>query len=70
MNGTSCLSKTLLLLVEAELERLAEHTRKNYLEMSQEVEAISQELESLEAREAEAIEAMPVSSEALDFAKD
>ena len=36
-------------LVEAELERLAEQMKKNYLETSQEIEAVSQELTSLEA---------------------
>ena len=55
---------------ETELERLAEQTKKNYLETAQEVEDISQELKSLEARDAEATEAMSVSSEALDSAKD
>jgi len=44
--------------------------QKNYLETSQEVEALSQELKSLEAREAEVAEMMPVSSEALDDARD
>ena len=56
-------------LVEAKLERLAEQMKKNYLETSQEIEAVSQELNSLEAREDEVAEAMAVSSEALDFAK-
>jgi len=51
------------------LECLAEQTKKNYLETSQEVEAISQELKSIETRDAEAIEAMSVSSEALVFVK-
>jgi len=44
--------------------------QKNYLEMSQEVEAQSQELKSLEAREAEVAEAMVVFSEALYAARD
>ena len=57
-------------LVEAEWECLTEHMMKNCLETSQEVEAISQELESLETQVVEAIEAMFVSSEALDFAND
>jgi len=43
--------------------------KRNYLETSQEIEALSQELKSLEAREAEVAEAMTISSEALDFAK-
>ena len=44
--------------------------KKNYLETFQEVVAISQEFKSLEARDAEAIEVMSVSSETLDSAKD
>ena len=44
--------------------------QKNYLEMSKEVEVLSQELKSPEAREAEVIEAMVVPSEGLDAARD
>jgi len=57
-------------MVEAELDCLAEQTEKNYLETFQEVAAISQEFKSLEARDAEAIEVMSISSEAFDSAKD
>ena len=57
-------------LVEIKLERLAEQMQKNYLETSREVEALSQELKSLEAREAEVAEAMIVSSEVLNAARD
>ena len=42
--------------------------QKNYLETSQEVEALSQELKFLEAQEAEVAGAMIVSGEALDAA--
>jgi len=38
-------------MVEAELERLSEQMKKNYLETSQEAEAISRELQTLDARE-------------------
>jgi len=41
--------------------------KKNYQETFQEIDVVSQELESLETRDAEAIEAMFVSSEALAF---
>ena len=44
--------------------------KKNYLVTFQEVEAVSQELKSLEPQEAEAIEAMSIFSKALDFAKN
>ena len=57
-------------MVEVELERLAEQMQKNYLETSQEVEVLSQELKSLEAQEAEVAEAKVISSEALDAARD
>ena len=57
-------------LVEAELERLVEQMKKNYLETSQDVEGVSKKLKSLKAHEAKAIEAMSVSSKVLDFAKD
>ena len=57
-------------LVEAELECLVEQMKNNFLEMSQEVEVVSRDLKSLEAREVEAIECNVISSEALDFARD
>ena len=56
--------------MEVELERLVEQMKKNYLEIAQEVEVVSRELKSLEARDAKAIEAMSISNEALAFAKD
>ena len=43
--------------------------QRNYLETFQEAKAISQELKSLDAHEAEVAKAMVVSSEALDAAK-
>jgi len=57
-------------LIEAELERLSEQMQRNYLVTFQEAKAISQELKSLDAREAEVAKAMVVSSEALDAAKN
>ena len=44
--------------------------KKCHLETSQEIEVISQELKSFEAREAEVTEAMAVFIEALDVARD
>ena len=40
-------------LVETKLKHLAKQMKKNYLEMSQEIEALSQELKSFEAPEVE-----------------
>ena len=57
-------------LVEAKLERLSEQMQNNYLETSQEAEAVSQEVKSLETREAEVAEAMVVFKEALDAAQN
>ena len=57
-------------LVEIELERLVEQMKRNHLETSQGIEVVSQELKSLEAREAEVIEAMVISTEVLDAARD
>jgi len=45
-------------LIEAELECLAKQMKRSYLETFQEIEAVSQELKSLEAQEAEVAEAM------------
>ena len=56
-------------LIEAELERLSEQMQRNYLETSQETEAISQEMKSLDVREVEVTEAMVVSSEHLMLQK-
>ena len=57
-------------LVEAELEHLSELMKKNYLETSEEVEAISQGLKTLDAQEVEVSEAIVISGEALDAAKN
>ena len=57
-------------MVEAELERLLEEMKNNYLEISKEAEAISEELKILDVREAEISEAIVISSEALEGAKD
>ena len=57
-------------MLEAELERLSGQMKRNCLETSQEAEAISQELKTLDAREAEVAKAMVVSSEALNAAKN
>ena len=56
--------------MEAELKRLAEQRKKNYLEMSQEIKVVSQKLKSLEAQKAEVTEAMTFSNEVLDVARD
>ena len=56
--------------MEAELVRLVKLTKKNYLEMAQEVEVVSQELKSIKARDSEAIEVIHISSETFDSAKD
>ena len=57
-------------MVETQLECLSEQIQMNYLETFQEAEALSQELKSLDAREAEVAEAMMVTSEALNAAKN
>jgi len=58
-------------LVEDESERLSEQIKKKYLETSlQEAEVISQELKTSDAWEVEVLEAIVVSSEALDAAKN
>ena len=44
--------------------------KKNYLETSKEAEAITEELKTLDAREAEISKAIVISSEALEGAKD
>ena len=58
----------LMKLVEAELERLSEQMQRNYLETSQEVESVYQELKSLKAWETEGVYVMVDSSEVHDAA--